>query len=232
MPNCPQCHGQPVVKNGQLHKGKQPFKCHHCGRQLIEHPTQNTISEQTQAGIDPMLLERISLTAIARVAQLSEKWLQDHVLAKYAEVPPLVKTSPKKKGKLTLPALEMWSFVDNKGNQQWVWVGLDQERRQIVGVDIGKPDREAAKELWSSLPGVDRQCAIVYTDFWQADEQVVPSKRHGAVGQQTGQTSYIERFNCTIRQGVSRLVSTALSCCQKLENHIGAIWMFIDHYNA
>ncbi|NEP87789.1 MAG: IS1 family transposase [Okeania sp. SIO2C2] len=105
----------------------------------------------------------------------------------------------------------MWSFVDNKGNQQWVWVGLDQERRQIVGVDIGKPDREAAKQLWSSLPGVDRQCAIVYTDFWQADEQVVPSKRHEAVGQQTGhiksaRVRYKKNFHLHPRANVSRIL--------------------------
>jgi IS1 family transposase len=27
--------------------------------------------------------------------------------------------------------------VDNKGNQQWVWLALDTETREIVGVHIG-----------------------------------------------------------------------------------------------
>ena len=141
-------------------------------------------------------------------------------------------TYPQKKGKLTLQADEMWSFVDNKGNKQWLWLALDKETREIVGVYIGKRDREAAKQLWSSLPAVYRQCAVVYTDFWEAYEQVIPSKRHRAVGKETGKTSYIERFNCTVRQRVSRLVRKTLSFSKKLENHIGAIWMFIHHYNA
>ncbi|MDG3493711.1 MULTISPECIES: IS1 family transposase, partial [Pseudanabaena] len=42
----------------------------------------------------------------------------------------------------------------------------------------------------------------------------------------------IERFNCTLRQRVSRLVRKTLSFSKKLENHIGAIWNFIHHYNT
>jgi hypothetical protein len=45
-------------------------------------------------------------------------------------------------------------------------------------------------------------------------------------------TSYIERFNCTLRQRVSRLVRKTLSFSKKLENHIGAIWYFVHYYNA
>ncbi|MCC3588210.1 MAG: hypothetical protein JGK31_30020 [Microcoleus sp. PH2017_30_WIL_O_A] len=45
-------------------------------------------------------------------------------------------------------------------------------------------------------------------------------------------TSYIERFNCTIRQRVSRLVRKSLAFYKKLENHIAAIWRFVHHYNA
>jgi hypothetical protein len=60
---------------------------------------------------------------------------------------------------------------------------------------------------------------------------VLATKRHKAVGKETGKTNYIERFNCTLRQRVSRLVRKTLSFSKKLENHIGAIWNFIHHYN-
>jgi len=39
-------------------------------------------------------------------------------------------------------------------------------------------------------------------------------------------------LNCTLRQRVSRLVRKTLSFSKKLENHIGAIFYFIHHYNA
>ncbi|MBD2744677.1 IS1 family transposase, partial [Coleofasciculus sp. FACHB-1120] len=76
------------------------------------------------------------------------------------------------------------------------------------------------------------QCAVVYTDFWVAYAAVLPSKRHRAVGKETGKTSYIERFNNTLRQRVSRLVRKTLSFSKSLENHIGAIWYFVHDYNA
>ncbi len=127
---------------------------------------------------------------------------------------------------------ELWSFVDNKGNKQWVWLALDVKTREIVGVYIGDRDEKAARKLWNSLPSVYRQCAVAYTDFWAAYGTVFPKKRHRAVGKETGKTSYIERFNNTLRQRVSRLVRKTLSFSKSLENHIGAIWYFIHYYNA
>jgi IS1 family transposase len=59
--------------------------------------------------------------------------------------------------------------------------------------------------LLDSLPPVYRQCAVAYTDFWAAYAAVFPSKRHQAVGKETGLTSYIERFNNTLR-GVAESV--------------------------
>lgn len=41
-------------------------------------------------------------------------------------------------------------------------------------------------------------------DFWEAYERVIPSSRHRAVGKESGKTSLIERFNCTLRQRISR----------------------------
>ncbi len=68
-------------------------------------------------------------------------------------------------------------------------------------------------------------------DFWSAYEQVIPKSRHRAVDKSSGRTNLIERFNCTLRQRVSRLVRDTLSFSKKLDNHIGAIWYFVHHYN-
>jgi len=48
----------------------------------------------------------------------------------------------------------------------------------------------------------------------------------------SGKTNYIERFNCTLRQRVSRLVRKTLSFSKKQANHLGAIWYFVHYYNA
>ena len=88
--------------------------------------------------------------------EVSEKWLQDYIKAKYAEVPRQVKVSGKKPGRLTIQCDELWSYVGNKGNKQWIWLALDLKTREIVGVYIGNRSKEAAKELWKSLPPVYR----------------------------------------------------------------------------
>lgn len=125
----------------------------------------------------------------------------------------------------------MWLFVLNKKNKQWVWLALDTSTQEIVGVCVGERNRQGAKGLWQSLPSVYRQCAVCYTDFWSAYEQVFPKSRHQAVSKKSGKTNHIERLNCTLRQRVSRLVRQTLSFSRKLENHIGAIWYFIHHHN-
>ncbi len=60
---------------------------------------------------------------------------------------------------------------------------------------------------------------------------VLPSPQHMAVGKETGRTAYVERFNNTARQRISRLVRKTLSFSKKLHNHIGAIWYFVHNYN-
>ena len=159
-----------------------------------------------------------------------------------------------KKGQLTIECDEMWSFVGNKKNKHLFWLALDIETREIVGVYIGNRSRDGASGLWRSLPalyrevswtedsaqGASRQCAMCYTDFWAAYNDIFPECRHKAVSKTSGKTNGIERearrmiessrqtsrFNCTLRQRVSRLVRETLSFSKKLENHIGALLVF------
>jgi IS1 family transposase len=220
-----------MMKNGTTRRGKQNYKCRDCGRQFVENPQWQRRQKDSTAMIDRLLLEKIPLAGIARVLKLSESWLQKYVNQSYKVVPRQVQVTPKPKGALKVQMDELWSFVDDKGNKQWVWLAIDVTTREIVGCYIGDRSKDSALGLWQSLPGVYRQCAVIYTDHWEAYKAVLPSNRHHAVGKETGLTSYIERFNNTLRQRVSRLVRKTLSFSKKLENHISAIWNFIHYYN-
>jgi insertion element IS1 protein InsB len=229
---CPRCNSQYIVKNGHTHSGKQSFKCRDCSRQFVIAPRHQPISEDTRELIDRLLLEKISLAGIVRATGVSPRWLQYYVNKKLGAVKRQVEVKSKKKGKLTIQCDEMWSFVGDKDNKQWIWLAIDVLTKEIVGVYIGKRDEAGARGLWDSLPAVYRQCAVSYTDFWSAYGIVFPKKRHRAVGKDTGQTNYIERFNNTMRQRISRLGRKTLSFSKKLSNHMGAIWYFIHEYNA
>ena len=220
---CPSCQSGHTIKNGTTHHRKSQFQCQSCGRQFILNPSQKIISDETKALIDKLLLEKISLAGIARVTGVSETWLQAYVNSRYEQTPRQLEASSKKKGRLVIQCDELWSFVGYKANKQWLWLALDTDTKEVVGLYLGSRGESGAQGLWNSLPAVYRQCAVCYTDFWEAYAQVIPSKRHRAVGKETGLTNYIERFNNTLRQRVARLGRATLAFSKKLENHLGAI---------
>lgn len=83
----------------------------------------------------------------------------------------------------------------------------------------------------SHCPEYIGNARFAVADFWDAYEQIIPQSRHRTVSKNSGKTNLIERFNCTLRQRISRLVRKTLSFSKKLDNHIGAIWYFVHHYN-
>ena len=51
---------------------------------------------------------------------------------------------------------EMWSFVGRKTNKPWIWLAIDEQRAEMVGLSVGARDRGGAAGLWHSLPAVYR----------------------------------------------------------------------------
>jgi transposase-like protein len=97
QPACPACDSLQIVKNGKIYNGKQNYKCRDCGRQFVQDPQNKIIDRPTKNLIDKLLLEKIPLAGIARVAGVSEPWLQSYVNAKYQSVPQQVSVRAKKK---------------------------------------------------------------------------------------------------------------------------------------
>ena len=72
---------------------------------------------------------------------------------------------------------------------------IERQGKLLVAMRGDRSRQSAKKNFGASLPGVYRQCAVAYTDFWESYKTVIPSKRHRAVGKETGQTNPIERLN-------------------------------------
>jgi transposase-like protein len=94
--NCPKCQSTQIIKYGHTHYGKPRFRCQDCGRQFVENATRQPIDEVTRQLIDRLLLERLSLAAIARVAGMSKRWLQLYVNQKFDQIPRAVVVTQKK----------------------------------------------------------------------------------------------------------------------------------------
>ena len=126
---------------------------------------------------------------------------------------------------------ELWSFVGKKANRHWVWIAMDATTRQVLAFHVGDRSGQSAIALWEKIPLVYQDRATFYTDQYEVYKGVIPPAQHRAISKLARKTNHVERFNCTLRQRVSRLVRSTLSFSKKLANHVGAIKYFICDYN-
>jgi IS1 family transposase/transposase-like protein len=234
---CPACGSQHFKKNGYIHTGKQNHQCQACGRQFVLHADNRVIHEAQRTLVERLLCEKISLHGICRAVGVSIRWLMDFMVARFQALPnhlhvqPIASPYAVIMGRLEAEADEMWSFVKQKTNRQWIWIAMDGQTRQIIAFHVGDRSRASAKQLWANLPEVYRTRATFYTDHYTAYTAVIPAEQHKVISQDARKTNHIERFNNTLRQRLSRLVRDTLAFSKKLANHIGAIKYFICHYN-
>ena len=133
--------------------------------------------------------------------------------------------------RLEVEADEMSGFVKQKAHKQCIWMAMDAKTRKVIAFHVGDRSRRSAKRLWAKIPLAYRQHATFYTDQYVVYAGVIPAAQHRAISKLARKTNHIERFNNTLRQWVSRLVREGLSFSKTLANHIGAIKLFICHYN-
>jgi insertion element IS1 protein InsB len=126
---------------------------------------------------------------------------------------------------------ELWSFVSRKASRQWVWIAMNAVTRHIIAFHVGDRSRQSAAALWRKLPTGYQEQARFYTDCYEVYKGVIPPAQHRAITKLARKTNPVERFNCTLRQRVSRLVRATLSFSKKLANHVGAIKYSICDYN-
>ena len=234
---CPACGSERFKRNGHMHTGQQNHQCKGCGRQCVLQADNRVIGEEQRTLVERLLREKISLHGICRAVGVSIRWLMGFMVARFAALPDhlhvLPVAAPREViiGRLEVEADEMWSFVKQKANKQWVWLAMDKQTRQIIAFHVGDRSHTSAQQLWANLPAAYREQAMFYTDQYEAYKGAIPAEQHKAITKKAHRTNYIERFNNTLRQRVSRLVRDTLAFSKKLANHIGAIKYFICHYN-
>jgi len=129
---CPACGSERFKKNGHIHTGKQNHQCTQCGRQFFLHAESRMISEDQRAMVERLLCEKISLHGICRAVGVSLRWLMDFIVARFATLPDHLHVLPVAAPRevilrrLDVEADEMWSFVAQKANKQWVWIAIGQ----------------------------------------------------------------------------------------------------------
>jgi IS1 family transposase len=200
-------------------------------------PENSLITQEQRALIERLLLERISLRGICRAVGVGLQWLLQFIVRRFQAAPedlyvkPAVGAPTVILQRLEAELDELWSFVGKKANRQWVWIAMDASTRQVIAFHVADRSQASGELLWANLPAAYREQAIFYTDQYAVYAGVIPPTRHRAISKLARMTNHVERFNCTLRQRVSRLVRSTLSFSKNLTNHVGAIRHFICHYN-
>src|SRR5262245_21111900 len=186
---CRRCGSARLRKNGRTASGQQKFHCKACNF-YGTLDTKDQERAQRRATVEKLQLERLSQRAIARTVGMSRNTIA--ALLKKTLIP-IAQTIRPLHERPILELDELWSFVGRKANQVWIWLALERQTRRLVGFALGDRAAATCRKLWASLPADYRKRAICYSDLWEAYTGVLPSKRHHAVGKESGQTAHIER---------------------------------------
>ena len=225
--SCPNCGSKNIVKNGKTVYGAQRCLCHDCDKtRVIERKVKVDNTELIQRSF----LERLSLRGICRVFQISFSTLY---LLLHIETQSLANfrksVAPAKAGDI-LELDELCSFVGSKSNKRWVWVALNRRNRQVVAYVIGDRSNRTFKRLVRKIP-IEYLACQSYSDLWKSYRILQSKGNHQLVPKGAGQTNHIERWNCTLRQRVSRYVRKSLAFSKIDKFHHLMTKLFIFKYN-
>jgi len=128
-------------------------------------------------------------------------------------------------GETEAEADEMWSFVQRKNNQRWLWHAIDHHSGKVLAYVFGRRQDEAFLKLKALLEpfGITRY----YTDYWGAytrhidADQHVPGKRN---------TQKIERKHLTLRARIKRLARKTICFSKSIQMHDIVIGLFVNRY--
>jgi insertion element IS1 protein InsB len=120
---------------------------------------------------------------------------------------------------------EMWSFVQSKKQERWLWHALDHNTGEVLAYVLADHKDTAFLALKALLApfGITQ----FYTDGWGAYERHLDPAFH-TVGKVNTQT--IERKHLTLRTRIKRLVRKTICFSKSTWLHDVVIGLFINRY--
>jgi insertion element IS1 protein InsB len=117
----------------------------------------------------------------------------------------------------------MWSFVQNKNNQRWLWLAIDHDTREVLAYTFGKRKDKVFRELKSLLQPFG--ISTFYTDDWGSYERNIDPGKH-VISKKN--TQAIERKNLTLRTRIKRLCRKTICFSKSQIMHDTVIGLVIN----
>jgi IS1 family transposase/transposase-like protein len=225
---CPKCYSRKINKNGKTKNTKQKYLCKNCGRQFVSEYSYNGYKKQLTDLIMPMTMNGSGIRDISRVLKISTntviKRIKECIGTVFIE-PNNLATSPSNSlEKVELD--EMWSFVYQKSNQQWLWYGFDRLNKKILAFVIGKRTDNSCQQLLNKLNiySIDKFCS----DNWESYSKFIEPDKH-IISKLELQN--IERNNLNFRTHIKRLQRKTICFSKSEQMHYGIINYYINYRN-
>ena len=225
---CRTCGSKNIVRNGHNAYGNQQYHCHDCGDYRVLEPKSSDYSEEERQEIYRACHERVSMRGLERIFGVSRATVYNWLAQLIRDLPNMRDTLLSSQADDVLEFDEVWTYVYEKTQKLWVWTVLCRRTRQILAFVIGDHSKKTCLKLWSRIPDAYRQCQS-FSDLWKA-YQVLPDT-HQQVGKKSGETAHMERWYCTLRQRLARLVRKTLSFSKDISWHHRFIKWYIADYN-
>lgn len=147
---CPVCSSLNIKKNGINKQGKQRYRCKACGRQFILNYNYRAYLKYIRELIVPMCLNGSGIRDISRVLRISPTTVIK-IISRQSQSLPALKMSVRV---ADVELDEMWSFVEKKKNQCWLWLAYAPKQRQIMAFSLGRRTDESLQILLNKLSSV------------------------------------------------------------------------------
>ena len=126
---------------------------------------------------------------------------------------------------LEAEADEMWSFVESKQQQRWLWHAIDHDTGEVLAYVLSNHQDSAFVQLKALLApfGIMQ----FYTDEWGTYQRHLEPALH-TVGKRN--TQKIERKHLTLRTRIKRLARKTICFSKSILMHDIVIGLFINRY--
>ncbi len=120
---------------------------------------------------------------------------------------------------------EMWSFVQSKQQQRWLWHAIDHASGKILAYVLAPHEDAAFVQLKALLQpfGITQ----FFTDGWGSYQRYLDQQVH-TIGKFN--TQKIERKHLTLRTRIKRLARKTICFSKSIEMHDLVIGLFINRY--
>lgn len=233
---CPVCNFAEVVKRGKTEDGKQRYECRRPGcpnKTFILNYEYKACVPDVKKQIVDMAMNGSGIRDTSRVLGISQNTVINEIKKQESKLESvnrsmltnidasqvLVKIEKVSDAELD----EMWSYVQKKEHQRWLWHAIDHATGKVLAYVFGDRKDAVFLKLKALLKpfGISR----FYTDDWGAYERHLPEDQQ-IVGKRN--TQKIERKHLTLRTRIKRLARKTI-CFSKIEKmHDIVIGLFIN----